>query len=116
MPAPLPSPYSPQRGVAARGQAPTKSPVVRGQAPVERPATLKAPTPEELGIRLGKAEAPLDWNQLRRQLDQLGATSFQLDKHGNGFRFACRMTAGVVEGVGASEAEAVRIALAKAPK
>jgi hypothetical protein len=77
---------------------------------------LKVPTPEELGIRLGKSDAPIDWNQLRRQLDQLGATSFQLDKHGNGYRFACQLKAGLVEAVGSTEGEAVRLALAKAQR
>ena len=77
---------------------------------------MKIPAPEELGIRLGKEEAPLDWNQLRRQLEQMGATSFRLDRDGAGFRFCCQLSAGPLEGVGRTEAEAVRTALAAAPK
>jgi hypothetical protein len=113
MPAPLPSPFSPRRG-----QAPARAPVVRGQAPAETSAPLKVPTPEELGIRLGAAapEAPLDWNQLRRKLDELGATGFRLDRQGAGFRFVCLLPAGDLEGAGTTEAEAVRVALAKARK
>jgi hypothetical protein len=74
------------------------------------------PEPEQLGIRLGKSVAPLDWNVLRRQLDELGASSFQLEKRGTGYRFACQTSAGIVEGMGGTEAEAVRVALAKARK
>jgi hypothetical protein len=75
------------------------------------------PSPEELGIRLGKSAAPLDWNQLRRQLDELGASSFQLEKHGQGYRFVFQNSGGkTVEGLGNSEGEAVRAALAKLQK
>jgi hypothetical protein len=90
-------------------------PVVRAQAP-DTPS-LAIPGPESFGIRLGpKEETPLDWNQLRQQLDKLGASSFQLEKHGSGFRFACRLPSGGLEGLGASEGEAVRVALAKVAK
>jgi hypothetical protein len=99
----------------ARAPAPLKAPVVRGQVP-DLPA-LAMPGPEAFGIRLGaKEETPLDWNQLRQQLDKLGASSFQLDKQGAGYRFACRLPSGSLEGIGASEGEAVRIALAKIGK
>jgi hypothetical protein len=96
----------------ARAQAPVKAPVVRAQIP--DPPSLAMPAPESFGIRLGqKEEAPLDWNQLRQQLEKLGASSFQLEKHGPGFRFTCRLPSGSLEGLGASEGEAARVALAK---
>lgn len=74
---------------------------------------LKMPAPEELGIRLGMAETPLDWNQLRKQLDEAGARSFQLEKHGAGYRFACEISGRQIEGIGRNESAAVRTALAK---
>ncbi len=94
----------------ARAPVGSKPPVVRAQAP--DPPTLAMPAPESFGIRLGhKDETPLDWNQLRQQLDRLGASSFQLEKHGDGYRFACRLPSGAIEGLGASESDAVRAAL-----
>jgi hypothetical protein len=105
----------------ARAQAP----VIRGQAPEPGPApassVLKMPAPEELGIRLGQKapaqkEQPLDWNQLRAQIEKLGAKSFQLDKHADGYRFACQLPQGSIEGTGRSESEAVQVALAKVRK
>jgi hypothetical protein len=101
----------------ARAQAPIIKvpPVIRAQAP-DTPS-LAMPAPESFGIRLGQnEEAPLDWNQLRQQLDKLGANSFQLEKQGSGFRFTCRLPSGSLEGLGASEGEAVRVALAKVAK
>ena len=75
------------------------------------------PAPESFGIRLGaKNDTPLDWNQLRQQLDRLGASSFQLEKQGDGYRFACRLPSGMLEGNGATEAEAVRVAMSKSAK
>ena len=94
--------------------APLK-PVVRGQMP-DAPATLKMPAPEQLGIRLNKADAPLDWDQLRQQIDEIGADSFQLDKHASGYRFTCELPGRTIEGIGACEADAVRKAVAKIQK
>jgi len=97
--------------------------VVRGQAPepAPSPTALKMPAPEELGIRLGQnapvqKEQPLDWNRLRARIEQLGAKSFQLDKQGDGYRFACQLPGGMIEGTGRSENEAVQVALAKIQK
>ena len=98
----------PRLAPVARGQVPAKPPVARGQQPDQPPAPLQMPAPEALGIKLSKNEAPLDWDQLRQQLDRLGASSFQLERQGNGFRFACRLPAGSLEGMGDTEAEAVR--------
>lgn len=96
-----------------RAPAQPKLPVIRSQTP-DAPS-LAMPGPEAFGIRLGKKDdTPLDWNDLRQKLEQLGVSSFQLEKHGEGFRFACRLTSGVIEGLGASEGEAVRAAFAKA--
>jgi hypothetical protein len=94
-------------------------PVVRGQIPAAEPTTLKIPAPEELGIRLGGSEQRqdrLDWDQLRQRLDRLGASSFQLEKRGNGFYFECKLPTGEVEGVGTTEAEAVCAALDRVKK
>ena len=79
-----------------------KPPIVRGQMPAREPSLLKLPAPDELGIRLGDKEKPLDWDLLRQQLDRLGAGSFQLEKQGTGYRFACQLPSGAVEGGGAA--------------
>lgn len=82
------------------------------------------PTPEQLGIPMPKAppsasrerERPesvaVDWTALRARLDRLGVTAFTLEKAANGYRFTCHRAAGrLVEGRGATEAEAIRLAL-----
>ncbi len=83
----------------------------RGQSPEPVPAKLYLPAPEELGIRLYKPEPKLDWNLLRDRLERLGASRFQLERLGTKFRFECTLPTGVVEGVGDTEAAAVRSAL-----
>jgi hypothetical protein len=96
-----------------RGQAPKKDVVARGQASAEARVMLKMPAPEELGIRLGMTETPLDWNQLRKRLDEVGARSFQLEKQGAGYRFACEISGRQIVGIGSNESAAVRTAFAK---
>ena len=81
--------------------------------PDEAPRALKMPSPDELGIKWDKDSKPLDWDQLREQLDRLGATSFRLDKHSDGFRFVCMLPSGSVEATGSTEAAAVSAAMAK---
>jgi hypothetical protein len=117
-PAQPPYGYNPRNVAVAApaARAQTKPPVVRGQIPDNAPAPLTMPTPEEVGIRFGSAPSALDWDQLRTQLDRLGVRDFQLDKHGSGYRFACRLPSGPVDGIGTSEVEAVKVAMAKIQK
>jgi hypothetical protein len=110
---PPPFGYNPARPPVARAQGPAKPPVARGQIPDEAPRALKMPSPDELGIKLERNNKPLDWDQLRDQLDRLGATSFRLDKDGDGFRFVCVLPSGSVEATGSTEAAAVSAAMAK---
>lgn len=102
-------------------------PVVRAQSPEEpkaftRPAPLSMPSPEELGVSAGRrSAADADWTLARRRLNELGASCFQLEKlPGGGYRFVCLLPGSQsnrnhrVESEAASEAEAVRLALARA--
>jgi hypothetical protein len=109
-PQPQPAPRPPARPVV-RGQKPDESP----RAPAELPP-LVMPTPQELGIPVPRVTAkPVDWSDVRARLDQLGATGFALEKAGAGYRFTCQLPAGrLVEGRGATEAEAVRLGLEQA--
>jgi hypothetical protein len=99
-------------------------PIVRGQKPDDAPARpmlkLEMPPPEALGVPA--PAAPPDWTELRVRLDRIGATGFAMRKQADGsYRFACQVRpAGgpprTVEGRGATEAEAVRRAVAAAGK
>jgi hypothetical protein len=67
------------------------------------------PTPEQLGIAPPK---PVDWNDLRVRLDRIGASSFQLTQHPDGWHFTCRLPNGrQLESRGTSDADAVQNAL-----
>jgi hypothetical protein len=89
-----------------------------------RSAPLVIPTPEELGIVVPKPVARdraqpevADWTATRAALDRLGAMAFTLEQAGMGYRFSCRLSAGrLVEGRGATEAEAIRLALEQAER
>ncbi len=95
-------PAEPQAPVLAQDAAP-RAPVVRGRAeeepaprpafipaarepiPEERPvvadsppARLSLPSPEQLGV--AGAGAPVDWGEVHRRLDRLGAVSFRQEK------------------------------------
>src|SRR4051794_26117989 len=91
-------------------------PVVRAQSDDSAPATIRIPTPEELGL----AHAPtvtggeaLDWTTVERRLDAAGATGYQVEKTTGGYRFTCQLPSGAVTGRGATKPEAVRQALAQ---
>src|SRR5262249_36537724 len=68
--------------------------VARGQVPEpdavpNRLETLKMPTAEVLGIQRTRP-IEVDWNNVRRRLDRLSITSFNLSKlPDGGFRFVC---------------------------
>jgi hypothetical protein len=114
-------PVAPGTPVAHAPGSPAK-PVVRGQKPDEaRPAPLVMPTPEELGIPVPKAApaapAAVDWAAVHARLDRLGATAFALERAGQGYRFTCRLPADrTVEGRGATQVEAIRMALEQAER
>lgn len=116
-------------------QSPAPRPLVRAQAPDEPPAAarpapaqsqpmaLRIPSPEELGIGRGDAAlaspARVDWSAVHGRLDQLGATCFLMQRNPDGIRVSCLLPAGQqgksrhVEARASSEAEAVRLTLAK---
>jgi len=81
-----------------------------------RPEPLRMPSPAELG--LGGPARPVadavDWTDVRRRMERLGVSGFQLDRTATGFRFTCvfgtrRLTADAL-----TEAEAIHQALARA--
>jgi hypothetical protein len=105
--------YVPPRLPSVRDKAPTM--VARGQM-ADRPAALRIPTPEELGIgrtTLVAGDEAVDWSMVERKLDAAGVTGFQVEKTTGGYRFTCQLPSGVVNGRGASKGEAVRNALAQ---
>lgn len=81
---------------AAQQSAPR---IVRGQAPEEpaprlpvlepRPAPLRLPSPEELGVVAAKPAAASDADALHRRLEQLGATCLHLEKQTQGGYLVC---------------------------
>jgi hypothetical protein len=104
-----------------------RRPIVRAQAPEEArpaPAPVAIPSPGQLGVAPAPATDPTaDWKAIRRRLLDLGADSFQLERLSQGgFRFTCCLpgraggTAQRFAGQGATEAEAVRDALAGAER
>ncbi len=119
--------------------APATPPVARAKpfddppppAPAPAPvwsAALTLPSPEQLGITAAPPtpppaheSAPVDWNATHAHLSRLGAVGVQLGRFPQGgYRFAFLLPTGRpdvtrhIEGVGATEAEAVRRALANA--
>ena len=124
-------PAVPTRAPTVRGLPPDEPGKARAAAPVLPPperlgiATV-APSPEQLGI--GRAPGPsiapaVDWTATRKRLQDLGALTFFMDRPSDhAYRFAITLptthpgTTNRVEGQGATEAEAVQDALAKAGK
>lgn len=108
--------YVPPRLASPRDRAPTV--VARGQNN-DAPPAVRIPTPEELGLgttrSVGVPES-LDWSMVERRLEAIGATGYQVEKTGTGFRFTCQLPAGAVTGRGASKGEAVRNAMAQLSK
>lgn len=119
---------APPRPPAVAQQPPAPRPLVRAKgddAPPtpSPPARLTMPSPGQLGITPAGARAAeaVDWNAARRRLDRLGAVYFHVEKlDAGGYRFTCLLPTRQpgrthrVETVAASEAEAIRLALAKA--
>ena len=105
-----------------RGQRPDE-PAPEPAAPIVRASVLRMPSPQELGV--GDAKRPenpsVDWAAVHSQLDRLGATCFQLERTLEGsLRITCllpteeRGRSHRIEAQASSEAEAVRLALARA--
>ncbi len=121
--APAQAQQQPARPVI-RAQAPDESsPAPRPARPESRPAPLRIPSPEQLGVTAGAPVAPdsPDWSTVHRRLDLLGATCLHLEKlPQGGCRFTCLLPTSQpdrhhhIEAQAASEAEAVRLALQKA--
>jgi hypothetical protein len=83
------------------------------------PARLALPAPEQLGVTTAGESAGVDWNATHARLRRLGAVGWQLGRLPQGaYRFTFVLPTADpnrsrhVEGTGASEAEAVRLALA----
>ena len=116
-------------GVArgARPEEPTKvaAPVtsVRNEvvAPI-RNTVVAIPSPTELGLGSApsaSATVALDWAATHRQLDEIGAVRFEMEKlTSGGAKFTCWLRDGSslrpITGEGASQSEAVSLCLARA--
>ena len=106
---------------------------VREQRPAveeRRPEPLNLPSPEELGVGCGcshcrcepcHCQAPVDWAEVHRRLDQLGALSFHQQKLlEGGYRVSFALPGSrsdrmhQVEATAPTEAQAVHLALQKA--
>jgi hypothetical protein len=117
------------------GAAPNKPAVVRALPPEEKvkpkptmpsPGQLgidvERPTPEQLGIAVPtRTPVQVDWSLTRQRLQQMGALTFQLDwLPEDGRRFSITLPtaeagkAHLIQGDGATEADAVRQALERA--
>jgi len=81
----------------------------------EDPSAIKIPSPQELGLGNIKVSAddPIDWSMVERRMDQLGVTSYQMQKAVDGFRFSIELRGKTVIGRGTSKAAAVRAAFAQ---
>ena len=120
---------------AATGPSPVRTaqvappkPVVRGQAPDDyvppaKPAPIAMPSPEQLGVAARSADGGCDWTAIHRRMQDLGVTSFQMDRpDGDIYQFTCLLPTAEagrthrIEGRGATQAEAVRRALAEAQR
>src|SRR5262249_13742463 len=97
-------------------------------APVQRSMSVAIPTPEECNVapagqparavQTPRAE-PLDWSVTSRRLAELGVERYNLESLGAGrARFSCWVSQGgaaqLVQGDGASPAEAVQVCLDRA--
>jgi hypothetical protein len=97
-------------------RAANAKPVVRAQLDDSAPATIRIPTPEELGLARpapAAGDEPLDWPTVERRLDAAGATGYQVERTTSGYRFTCQLPSGAVTGRGATKPEAVRHVLAQ---
>ncbi len=128
-PVPNPAPAQAQAPVPSWTAAPVPPssaprPIIRAQAPDDVPPTprqaLALPSPEALGLLQAPAAA-VDWADVHARLNRLGATCFHLERVARGgCRITCLLPTGEVgrirrvEAQAESEAEAVRLTLAKA--
>jgi|SRR6516164_2940486 hypothetical protein len=100
-PTPAP-PRFPAAGPAA------SAPIVRAKGADE---PLAMPSPEQLGLA---RRAEVDWNETRRTLATLGATDSRLELLASGeYRFSFVVAASLIDGIGATPADAMRAALAR---
>ena len=115
---------------AANPRRATPPPIIRGQrpddpAPSERQPESKAPPlalppPEQLGIGAASAPADIDWNAIHGQLRRVGATVYRSQQTAHGYCFTCLLPTADpsrnqrIEATAATEAEAIRLALARA--
>jgi hypothetical protein len=114
-PAAAVAPATAPRPVVARAKGPDEP------LPSPTPARLTMPSPEQLGVARPKPAADgVDWTATRQRLDRLGATCFHLERLSpQAYRFTCLLPTTQpgrthhVEAVAATEAEAVRLTLAK---
>ncbi len=117
LPAVRPAPPATVRPVAQR-------PIARAQSdelpPGPRPAApvLRMPSPEELGVALANRSPDVNWTTVRRRLDRLGVTAFNLERSPRGwhFSFALPGTYQRFEAEAITEADAIDRALAQAEK
>ncbi len=136
LPPPPPGFGTPRSAPAQQAAGGVRPPVVRAKiddtppqaaAPAwNRANQITLPSPEQLGVvsvsaapRAVAATDTLDWNAARTRLRQAGALSFQSTQlPQGGWRFTCLLPtaqpnhARHVEATGATEAEAIRLALA----
>ncbi|MFL5340307.1 MAG: hypothetical protein ACJ8F7_09155 [Gemmataceae bacterium] len=110
----------------AAGPQPSAKPTVRMQAPdpadtpaaPARPAPLVLPSPEDVGLGRSTPAKDVDWGDVRRRLDRLGASGFSLQKTAAGYFVAFEVSTSAgprrAETAAADEADAVHRALAQA--
>ena len=75
-------------------------PVVRGQAPdaaappPPKPAPVAMPSPEQLGVA-GRADGGCDWAAFHKKMQELGVSSFQMDRpNADSYQFTCMIPTG----------------------
>ncbi len=124
-------PYAPprQQASASSGQRSAPPTIVRGARPDDPPASerrpeprpkLDLPPPEQLGIRTAAAAPETDWNAIHRRLRELGSTAFQSRQTADGVLITFLLPTSEagrqqrIEAQAATEAEAIRLALARA--
>jgi hypothetical protein len=81
---------------------------------------VRSPPPEQLGIGEKAVADELDWNAVHRRLNELGKQSLQVQRTADGYLCTCLLATAEagrsqrIEAQGATEAAAVRLALARA--
>lgn len=118
-PSPRPQGVASVPPAKVRGQRP-EDPPASERRPEPKPVALTLPPPEQLGIGAKAPAAEIDMNVVHRRLRELGSQSYQLQRTPEGYRFTCLLPTAHpdrtqrIEAQGATEAEAVRLALARA--